>query len=62
MDDGTATGTYSEVNLSNDPAVRNLPGLSSFTITTFAADGSDAGTNYIIYLTVFTAEGSTNSD
>jgi hypothetical protein len=35
MSDGTSDGIFNEVNIVDDPAVRNIPTLQSFTITAF---------------------------
>lgn len=36
MDDGLGVGNYNEVNILNDPNVRNQPGLTTLDITAFS--------------------------
>lgn len=59
MDDG-AGGAYSEVNSSNDAAVRGQPLLSTLKITTPTT--ADTGKDFKIYVTAFNVEYSFNSD
>jgi len=53
-EDGAADSTYAEVNVDNDLAVRNRPGLNSLIITKFVAN--DLGKYFNIYIRAFTRE------
>jgi hypothetical protein len=53
-EDSAAESAYAEVNVANDLAVRNRPGLNSLTITAFT--GADLGKSFNIYIRAFTRE------
>lgn len=58
MDDGLG-GSFSEVNVANDPTVINNPNLNEFTITNFPV--GSLGRIFRIYLTATNREDTTDS-
>ncbi len=59
MDDGNSGTVTNEVNLVNDPAIRNIPTLRSAVITNFPA--ATEGNMFRFMITAFNKEGSCNS-
>lgn len=60
-DDGLG-GAFTEVNIDQDPLVRNNPGLSTLVVTSpFTASGLE-GRDFRFYVTAFNKDGSTDSE